>query len=203
MRKAIKILVVVAVISAAFFLYSCGMIGPSTEIILKDAVGNTYSIPVEINGKVYYPNDDGKILVRLEDGAYDLKLVGAEVFEPNYSVVIKNGVGEVILKKAEKPAASILVKNGERILVVANLSSYKGKPVKGVEAWFNYAGDVEQGWEVSEGYMGVYSNKMAFFGVKKGGHLSDWMELPAPKVWKNIEGIFVYEEGSEKKIPVE
>ena len=195
MRNVVKVLVIGFVL---LFLYSCGIFtGPSTEIILQDEAGNTYAMPVDIDGRVYEPNEDGKILVRLEDGAYSLKLVGVGVFEPNYNVVVKNGVGKVVLRKSSDPAADILIKNGKRTLIVANLAGYRG-----IELKMEYSGSVEPSMRDFDGYIGAYSTGLAFFGAKKSGHLSNWMELPAPSAWRDIKEVYGYTYDGEK-VPIE
>ena len=194
MRNVVKVLAIGLVL---LFLYSCGIFtGPSTEIILKDEAGNTYAMPVKIDGRLYKPNEDGKILVDLEDGTYDLELVGVKVFKLDYTVVIKNGVGEVVLEKSSEPAADILIKNGKRTLIVANLGGYKG-----IELNMEYAGSVSPDMRDFDYYIGVYSSRLAFFGAKKGGHLSNWMELPAPSAWKDVKAVFGYTDS--EKIPIE
>ncbi len=175
---------IIAVASLVFVLFSCALVQPKSEIELKGPDGNMYLLPVKVGGTAAIIKD-GKILVDLKDGEYPLEITkDTKIFKKNYNVVIKNGKGVVNLEKTSNVAAEFFNTAKGRVLVLANMGSYKAIDVR-----FKYVGSASASGGDGGSYLYIYNTRALGIAAKRGGALKDFMVFKAPSAWQSIKSI--------------
>ncbi len=173
---------IIAVASLVFVLFSCALVQPKAEIELRGPNGNAYLLPVKVEGAAATIKD-GKILVDLKDGEYPLEITkDTKIFKKNYTVVIKNGKGVVNLEKTSNKAAEFFNTTKGRVLVLANMGSYKAIDVR-----FDYVGSAKASGGDGGSYLYIYNARALGVAAKRGGALKDFMTFPAPSAWQSIK----------------